>query len=72
MPGVPVISGMDLEEARRMALLEATLGAVRRLNELAKKDATSIPMEEAMDGALLREWRKIGREIDMLLPRAAP
>lgn len=59
---------MTLDEQRRMALLEATLRAVRRLNELAKTDPQSVPMEDAMEGRLRREWARISRQIDALVP----
>lgn len=59
---------MDLEQMKRMALLEATLRAVRRLNSLAKADPTSVSIDDAMDGRLSAEWSKIKREIDMLVP----
>lgn len=59
---------MTLEETQRMALLEATLRAVRRLNESAKADPSSVSIDDAMDGPLDREWGKIKREIDMLVP----
>ena len=59
---------MTLDEQRRMAMLEATLREIRRIAADSEKDPTSVPLKDALEGQLLRRWKKVSSQINMLLP----
>lgn len=58
---------MTDEAARRIALLEATLREMLRLTSACATSPTSVPLEDALDGQLLREWRKMERRARSLV-----
>jgi len=59
---------MTLEEQQEMALLKATLKAVRRLNELAQTDEQCVSIDDAMTGRLAQEWARIKHDINTFAP----
>lgn len=59
---------MTLDEERRMKMLEATLSEIRRIKKEADKDPLAVPFEDALEGNLLKAWRKAMKHIDMLIP----
>ena len=58
---------MTPDEQRRMALLEGTLREVRLISEQAKTTTGCMDPEVALDGVLLRRWRRLRKQIDSLV-----
>lgn len=55
-------------DARRIALLEATLREMLRINREAEADTVgSMGMETSLDGQLLKQWRSIRRKAESLV-----
>lgn len=58
---------MDTEDARRAALLEATLREILRIDKEAASSDTSICYDDALDGKLLSDWQRIRSKATHLL-----
>jgi hypothetical protein len=58
----------DIDDKRRIVLLEATLREILRINSDAEADkAGSMGFDTALDGQLLRQWKSIKRKAQHLL-----
>ena len=59
----------DLNDQRRIALLESTLREILRIDREAEADKAggSVPLDTALDGSLLRRWRNIRRKAESLV-----
>ncbi len=65
----PSIAPMkSVDDKRRIALLEATLREIIRIDKEAETDQFgSMSMETSLDGQLLKQWRNIKRKAEHLL-----
>lgn len=57
----------SLNDKQRVALLEATLREILRIEREAATDRTSVGFDAALDGKLLRQWLDIKRKAEHLL-----
>lgn len=58
---------MTADEQRKMVLLEGAVREILRIADASKSDATSVPIDAALDGQLGREWRAIERRARALV-----
>lgn len=57
-----------INDRRRVALLEATLREILRIDREAEADTVgSLGFDTALDGLLLKQWRDIRRKAEHLL-----
>lgn len=59
-----------MTDEQRIALLEATLREILRINRTADEDNHSMGFETALEGRLLAEWKSIRRKAERLLARS--
>lgn len=48
-----------MNDVQKLALLEASIREILRINSESEKDIQSIPIETALHGKLRREWLQI-------------